>query len=91
LWSALLIAALAVFAGVARDYRLRGHLSRPVMALQTGYFCVYARCAYASVDSRLLDVHVRGPLPAAAILLMVLGALICALSMPFLGRRRAPR
>jgi len=36
-------------------------------------------------------VHVRGPLPAAAILLMVLGALICALSMPFLGRRRAPR
>jgi len=88
----LLVAALAagafwVFARVRADYRARGRLSRPVAILQVGYFCVYALSSYAVLDSRLPHVRTAGPLFPAAIVLMILGALLVLLSMPFLGRR----
>ena len=83
----LLAAAFSVFARVRLDYELRGKLSRPIAILQTSYFCLYALSSYVFLDSRLSHVAVAGPLLGLAIVLMLGGVTIVALSMPFLGRQ----
>jgi len=86
LWG-LLVAAFFVFARVRSDYETYGKLSRPVALLQVGYFCAYALSSYAFLDSRLSHVGIAGSLLVLAIVLMVAGFFIVALSMPFLGRQ----
>ena len=83
----LLVAAFFVFARVKSDYESHSKLSRPIAILQVGYFCAYALSSYAFLDSRLSHVGIAGPLLVLAFVLMVVGFLIVALSMPFLGRQ----
>jgi protein-S-isoprenylcysteine O-methyltransferase Ste14 len=83
----LLVAAFFVFAKVRADYESHGRLSRPIAVLQVGYFCVYSLSSYVFLDSRLSHVGIAGLLLAVAIVLMVIGFLVVALSMPFLGRQ----
>jgi protein-S-isoprenylcysteine O-methyltransferase Ste14 len=90
--SLLLIAALLgvtffVFARVRSDYRAHGKLSRPVAALQFGFFCVYALSSYAFLDSRLSHVSTASILFPIALVLMTFGFLLVFFSMPFLGWR----
>jgi len=85
--AALLAAAFFVFARVKSDYQAHGALSRPVAVLQVGYFCVYALCSYVFLDSGLSHITAVGLLFPLAILLMIIGFLMVAFSMPFLGRR----
>ena len=87
LLAVLLAAAFFVFAKVKSDYQLRGRLSRPIAVLQTGYFCVYALCSYVFLDSRLSHISAKGILFFLAVVFMVIGLLMVAFSMPFLGRR----
>lgn len=87
LLAALLAAAFFVFAKVKSDYQLRSNLSRPIAILQTGYFCLYALCSYVFLDSRFSHVSARGFLFFLAAAFMMIGVLIVAFSMPFLGRR----
>ncbi len=83
----LLLLAFYVFARVRSDYRAKGMLTRPVAALQTGYFFIYALCSYLFLDSRLTAVASRGVLLGFAVLLMIGGLSVVLLSMPFLGRK----
>ncbi len=83
----LLLLAWYVFSRVRSDYRARGHLTRWVAVLQTGYFCVYAFCSYVFLDSRLSAVTSQKALLGLAAVLMVAGLAVVLLSMPFLGRR----
>ena len=83
----LLVAALLVFARVRADYQSHGRLSRPVATLQVGYFCAYALSSYVFLDSRLSHISAAGLVWVLAIVLMLIGLLMVALSMPFLGRR----
>ena len=87
LLAALLAAAFFVFARVRAEYQSRGRLSRSMAILQTGYFCVYALCSYAFLDSRLSHVHVAGWTFPLAVIGMVTGFLTVIFSMPYLGRR----
>jgi protein-S-isoprenylcysteine O-methyltransferase Ste14 len=87
LLAALLGAAFFVFAKVKSDYQLRGRLSRPIAVLQTGYFCVYALCSYVFLDSRFSHISAKGFFIFLAVVFMVIGLLVVAFSMPFLGRR----
>jgi protein-S-isoprenylcysteine O-methyltransferase Ste14 len=87
LLAVLLATAFIVFAKVKSDYQLRGRLSRPIAILQTGYFCVYALCSYVFLDSRLSHISAKGNLFFLAVVFMVIGLLMVAFSMPFLGRR----
>ena len=87
LLAVLLVAAFFVFNKVKSDYQLYGNLSRPVAVLQTSYFCLYALCSYVFLDSRFSHISVKGFFFFLAIVLMVLGSLMVAFSMPFLGRR----
>ena len=83
----LLVAALLVFARVRADYQSRGSLSRLVAILQVGYFCAYALSSYAFLDSRLSHIGAAGLPLVLAIVLMIAGVGMVALSMPFLGRQ----
>jgi hypothetical protein len=76
--------AYYVFARVRSDYRARGRLTRPVAALQTGYFVIYALCSYLFLDSRLTAIASKGVLLGCAVLLMIAGLSVVLLSMPFL-------
>ena len=87
LLAVLLAAAFFVFAKVKSDYQLRGKLSRPIAVLQTGYFCVYALCSYVFLDSRLSHISAKGFFIFLGVVFMVIGVLMVAFSMPFLGRR----
>ena len=87
LLAVLLAAAFFVFAKVKLDYQLRGRLSRPIAVLQTGYFCVYALCSYVFLDSRFSHISAKGFFFFLAVVFMVIGLLMVAFSMPFLGRR----
>ncbi len=87
LLAALLAAAFFVFAKVRSEYQLRGRLSRPIAILQTGYFCVYALCSYAFLDSRLSHVNTDDLFFFLAVAFMATGLLLVVFSMPFLGRR----
>jgi protein-S-isoprenylcysteine O-methyltransferase Ste14 len=87
LFAALLAGAFFVFARVRSDYRARGKLSRPVAILQVGFFCAYALSSYAFLDSRLSQVSTAGLLFPVALVLMIVGLLMIAWSMPTLGRR----
>jgi protein-S-isoprenylcysteine O-methyltransferase Ste14 len=87
LLAALLTAAFFVFAKVKSDYQLRGRLSRPVAVLQTGYFCVYGLFSYVFLDSRFSHIGAKGFFLFFAVVLMAIGGLVVAFSMPFLGRR----
>ena len=87
LLAALLIGAMLVFAQVRSDYRRHRKLSRPVAWLQTGYFIIYALCAYVFVDSRLSRIDPGAWTTPASIVMMAAGVLILAFSMPILGGR----
>lgn len=71
--SGLFFLAFCVFARVRFDYRGRGLLTRPVAALQTGYFFIYALCSYLFLDSRLTAIASSGVLLGFAVLLMMAG------------------
>lgn len=83
----LLATAFIVFARVRADYATHGRLSRPVMVLQTGYFCLYALSSYLFLDARLSRISARGLLLAVAILLMALGVIVFLLAVPMIGRK----
>ena len=83
----LFLLAFYVFGRVRLDYRERGLLTRPVAALQTAYFFVYALCSYLFLDSRLTAIASSGVLLGFAVLLMTAGFSAVLASMPFLGRR----
>jgi protein-S-isoprenylcysteine O-methyltransferase Ste14 len=87
LLAALLAAAFFVFARVRSDYQTLGRLSRPVAILQVAYFCAYAFASYAFLDSRPSQVNTAGLLFPLACVLMTIGFLLVAFSMPFLGQR----
>jgi len=87
LLAGLLALAFWVFGRVRADYRALGRLSPFTAVIQTGYFCVYALCSYAFLDSRLAYIRISGALLGLAIALMVAGFVIVLFSMPFLGRR----
>ena len=87
LLAALLAASFFVFAKVRSDYQSLGRLSRPIAALQTGYFCVYALCSYVFLDSRLSHITAVGVLLLLALILRITGFLLVVFSMPFLGQR----
>lgn len=87
LLTVLLAAAFFVFAKVKSDYQLHHRLSRLIAVLQTGYFCVYALCSYVFLDSRFSHISAKGFVFFLAVLFMVIGVLMVAFSMPFLGRR----
>lgn len=84
---ALLALAVWVFGRVRADYRSRGALSRPIAALQTLYFCVYALSSYLFLDSRWGAIRASGGLLALAATLMAAGFSIVAGSMVPLGCR----
>lgn len=83
----LLLIALAVFAIVGRDYRMKGRLSPAVSAIQFGYFCVYAAFSYVFLDSRISNVRTSGWQFPLSIILMGVGFAAVLFSMPALGRR----
>lgn len=83
----LFLLAFYVFARVRSDYRAEGMLTRPMAALQTGYFFIHALCSYLLLDSGLTAVASRGVLLGIAVLLMIAGLSVVLLSMPFLGRK----
>ncbi len=87
LLAALLAASFFVFAKVRSDYQSLGRLSRPIAALQTGYFCVYALCSYVFLDSRLSHITAVGVLLLLALILRITGFLLVVFSMPLLGQR----
>lgn len=87
LLAALLAAAFLVFGRVRSDYQTLGRLSRPVAILQVAYFCAYALASYAFLDSRLSQISTAGLLFPLALVLMIIGLLLVAFSMPFLGQR----
>jgi protein-S-isoprenylcysteine O-methyltransferase Ste14 len=83
----LVLLASHVFARVRADYGAIGALTRPVAALQTGYFFVYALSSYLFLDSRLAHISSRGLVLGLGVILMVAGLAAVLLSMPFLGKR----
>lgn len=83
----LFLMALAVFAMVRRDYRVKAHLSPLVSVLQVGYFCTYAVCSYVFLDSRISNIRTTGAQFPLAIVLMGAGFAAVLFSMPALGRR----
>jgi hypothetical protein len=83
----LILAALAVFGSVRRDYRVKGRLSPMVSGVQFGFFCVYALFSYVFLDSRVSSVRTTGGLFLLSIILMSAGFAAVLFSMPALGRR----
>lgn len=83
----LAAAAFFVFYRVKLDYQIYGALSRPVAILQVGYFFVYAFSSYLFLDSRLPHIRTDGWWFPLAILLIMIGFLMVAFSMPFLGKQ----
>jgi protein-S-isoprenylcysteine O-methyltransferase Ste14 len=83
----LVLTALAVFAMVGRDYRMKGHLSPTVSVLQVGYSCAYAVCSYVFLDSRISNIRTTGAQFPLSILLMGTGLAAVLFSMSALGRR----